>query len=124
MDDSFDEILSLVSQTKRDLYQQIGMEKAAQKETVVAARHQLSAAIGAAKNKKYREALRQLKQLQSLLENADLLESEWAELYVAQAICFARMGDKKDMAQVWKKAQTLEPDNDVLKEIAVKLGLV
>lgn len=124
MDDSFDEILSLVSQAKRDLLNQIGLEKAAQKETVVAARHQLSAAIGAAKNKQYREALRQFRQLQSLLETADLLESEWAELYVAQAICFARLGEKKDMAQVWKRAQILEPDNEVLKEIAVKLGLV
>lgn len=124
MDDSFDEILSLVSQTKRDLYRQIGMEKAAQKETISAARHQLSAAIGAAKSKKFREALRQFKQLQSLLEDADLLESEWAELYVAQAICLARLGEKKEMARVWKKAQMREPDNQVLKEIAVKLGLV
>ncbi len=124
MDDSMDEILSLVSQAKRDLLDQIGMKKATQKETLSAARYQLNAAIGAVKDKKYHEALRQFKQLQSLLEDADLLKSEWAELYVAQAICFARLGDKKEMAQVWKKAQTLEPDNQVLKEIAVKLALL
>ncbi len=44
--------------------------------------------------------------------------------YVAQAICLARLGDRKEMARVWKKAQALEPDNEVLKEIAVKLGLL
>ena len=53
-----------------------------------------------------------------------MLESEWAEIYVAQAICHARLGDMGATRQVWQKANAREPDNEALKRIAVRLDLV
>jgi tetratricopeptide (TPR) repeat protein len=124
MSDPLDEILSLVSQAKQELYNQVGMKSAAEKEQVRAAKYQLEAAIGAAREGKFGEALRLFKNLQNIIEESKLIESEWAEIYVAQAICHARLGQKYDMKQVWQKAYRLEPSNAALKEIAVRLGLL
>jgi hypothetical protein len=119
-----DEILSLVSQAKSDLYKKVGDENAAAKELVRSARLLLSAALGAARKENYRESLRLFEALQKNLQEGKLLASEWAEIYLVQAICHARLGQKREMAAAWGKAQTLEPDNEILKQTAKRLGLV
>jgi tetratricopeptide (TPR) repeat protein len=125
MDDgTFDEILSLVSQAKSDLYREVGWEDKAVQERVKAARYQLDAALGAARQGDYRQALRLFVGLQSTLQEGNLEPDEWAEIYVAQAICHTRLGEKRAMKKAWKKAQTLEPDNEKLREVAIRLGLV
>jgi len=124
VEDSLDEILSLVSQTKRDLYRKIGLEKKAEEEHIRAAKYDLDAAIASARDGKFSEALRLFGQLQSKLQESNLLESEWAEIYVAQAICHARLGQKREMALIWQKAYQLEPDNNELKRIAKRLSLL
>ena len=86
--------------------------------------YNLDAAIAAARQGEYREALWLFGKLQRTLEEGGLLESQWAEIYVAQAICHARLGDMGATRQVWQKANAREPDNEALKRIAVRLGLV
>lgn len=124
MNDSFDEILALVSQTKTDLAKQIGWQDVAIKEQAKTARWQLSAALGAAQNGDYQDALRLFDALQKTLQDANLLSSEWAEIHLARAICYARLGEKRAMKRAWNKAQALEPDNEILKETAIRLGLI
>jgi len=124
MQDVFDEIMGLVSQAKSDLARQIGLHDVAAQEKFKAARYQLDAAVAAGRQGDYRQALRLFKSLQSTLQESGLLKSEWAEIYVVQAICYARLGDLKATRDVWQKAQALEPDNERLREIAVRLGLV
>jgi tetratricopeptide (TPR) repeat protein len=124
MEDMMDEIMGLVSQAKSDLAREIGLEDAATQERVKAARYNLDAAVAAARQGEYHEALRLFTKLQRTLEEGGLLESEWAEIYVAQAICHARLGDMGATRRVWQKANALEPDNEELKRIAVRLGLV
>lgn len=124
VEDPFDEILSLVSQAKSDLYRDVGWADKAARETVQAARYQLDAALASAKQGNYREALHLLRALQKILQENNLLASEWAEIYVAQAICHARLGEKREMKAAWRKASELEPDNDKLKEIAKGRGLL
>ncbi len=124
MTDTFDEILSLVAQTKRDIYKEIGFEKEAGQEQLKAARYNLDAALAASRGGKYREALRLFVSLQNLLQENELLQSEWAEIYVAQAICYAKLGHKREMELTWQKAYQLEPSNETLKSIAKRLGLL
>jgi tetratricopeptide (TPR) repeat protein len=124
MDETFDEILSLVSQAKSDLYQQVGWKDEATRERVKAARRQLDAALGAAQQGDYRQALRLLGDLQKILQAGNLERNEWAEIYVAQAICHSRLGEKRETQAAWQKAHALEPDNEKLRAIAVRLELV
>jgi tetratricopeptide (TPR) repeat protein len=124
MEDMMDEIMGLVSQAKSDLAREIGLEDTATQERVKAAKYNLDAAVAAARQGEYREALRLFAKLQRTLEEGGLLESEWAEIYVAQGIYHARLGDMRATRQVWQKANALEPDNEKLKRIAVRLGLV
>ena len=124
MNDPLDEILSLVSQVKVDLARQIGCNDVAAREQVKAARWNLSAAIGAAQQGNYQEALRLFDSLQKILEDGNLLVSEWAEIYLAQAICHARLGNKRAMESAWKKASQLGPDDDTLRQVAARLGLI
>jgi tetratricopeptide (TPR) repeat protein len=123
-DDPFDEIMSLVSQVKADLIQEIGWEDVATRERLKAARWQLSAAIGAAQQGDYRQALRLLNALQKMLRECNLAANDWAEIYLAMSICYARLGEKRAMKRTWKQAHELEPDNDKLKDMASRLGLI
>jgi Flp pilus assembly protein TadD len=118
MNDPFDEIMALVLQSKAEAAKKIGWEDVATREQVKAAKWQLSAAIGAAQQGNYQEALRLFEALRTMLPTSE------AEIYVAQAICYARLGRKREMRQAWRKANKLEPDNEKLKEIAINLGLV
>ena len=122
--DTFDEILSLVHQAKTELAQQSGLEKVAQAERIKSARYQLNAALAAAREQKYTEALRLFNSLQTILQQGHLLQSEWAEIYVAQAMCHARLGQKREMKRMWNLAHKLEPDNEKLKTIAKQLGMI
>ena len=124
MDETFDEILSLVSQAKSDLYRQVGWKDEATRERVKAARRQLDAALGAARQGDYRQALRLFGSLQKILQAGNLEQDEWAEIYVAQAICHSRLGEKRETKAAWQKAHALEPDNEKLRAIAARLGLV
>lgn len=123
-DDPFDEIMSLVSQAKADLVRRIGWEDVATRERLKAAHWQLSAAIGAARQDDYREALRLFDTLQKILREGNLVANEWAEIYLAKAICYARLGEKRAMKRAWKQAHELEPNNDKLKDMAIRLGLI
>ncbi len=124
LEDPLDEIMALVLQAKADLARQVGWEDVAAKEQAKAAQWNLSAAVGAAQQGDYQEALRLFDSLQKILEDGNLLPSEWAEIYLAQAICHARLGNKRAMKRAWKKASQLEPDNDTLRQVAARLGLV
>jgi hypothetical protein len=68
--------------------------------------------------------LRLFVSLQSTLQAGNLERDEWAEIYVAQAICHSRLGEKRKMKADWQKAHALEPDNEKLRAIAARLGLV
>ena len=122
-DDFFDELRSITAQTKRDLYKDLGSTQRANQAHFEAVRHQLDAAIAAARKGNYREALRLFAAMQKMLHEVKL-QHEWAEILVAQAICYAKLGDKREMTNAWNRAYNLEPDNEKLKEIAIKLGLV
>jgi len=124
VEDMMDEIMGLVSQAKSELAEEIGLEDTAIQERVKAARYNLDAAVAATRQGEYREALRLFDKLQRTLQEGGLLESEWAEIYVAQAICHARMGDERATRRVWQRANELEPNNEKLKKIAIRLGLV
>jgi tetratricopeptide (TPR) repeat protein len=123
MDDLFDELRIITAKAKQDLLTELGSRQT-QLAQIEVARRQLEAAIASAQRGKYQDALRLFGELQGTLHKSNLLQSEWAEIYVAQAICYARLGDKGGMKEVWGKAIGLEPDNEKLKEIAVKLGLL
>jgi tetratricopeptide (TPR) repeat protein len=123
MDDLFSELLVITAKSKQDLLTGLGSRQA-QLAQIDVARRQLEAALASAQKGKYQDALRLFRDLQGTLHKSNLLQSEWAEIYVAQAICFARLGDKAGMKEVWEKAVDLEPDNEKLREIAVRLGLI
>jgi tetratricopeptide (TPR) repeat protein len=124
MPDDYEEILALVRRAKADLYDQLDDGPAARQERVKAAHTYLNGAMGAASEGRYKDALRMLKQLTAVLEEAQLLPEEWAEIYVAQAICHARLGQTRQKDAAWKRAKDLEPDNEVLRQIAVRRGLI
>jgi tetratricopeptide (TPR) repeat protein len=123
MDDLFDELLVITAKAKQDLLTGLGSRQA-QLAQIDVARRQLEAAIASAQQEKYQDALRLFGNLQDTLHKSNLLQSEWAEIYVAQAICYARLGDKGGMKEVWERAVELEPDNEKLREIAIRLGLL
>lgn len=122
-DDLFDELLIITAKAKKDLLDEIGSRQA-QLAQVDVAKRQLEAAISSAQQGKYQDALRLFRDLRLTLQGANLLQTEWAEIYVAQAICNSRLGDKAATKEAWGKAIALEPDNEKLRAIAVKLGLI
>jgi len=123
-DDFFDELLSMTSQVKRDLYKDLGSMQRANHAQLETAKHQLDAAMESARQGNYREALRFFLSLQKTLHESNLFRKELAETYVAQAICYAKLGDNKEMRAAWNKACNIEPDDEKLKAIAVRLGLI
>ena len=120
----FDEIFSLIADTKKDLYNDLGETAKAEHFNLQAARHDLNGALRSAKAGDFKTALRLFTKIQNALQDSHLLQSEWAEIYVAQAICYGRLGRKREMAMVWKRASALEPDNEKLKRIAQRLELI
>jgi tetratricopeptide (TPR) repeat protein len=124
MRNDYEEILGLVRRVKADLYDQLDDAPLARKERIKAANDYLQGAMNEASEGRYKEALRMFRQLQAVLEEANLLPEEWAELYVVQAICHARLGQKREQDIAWKQAKALEPDNKVLLQIAIRRGLV
>lgn len=121
--DDYEEILALVSQTRSALYLKLGNPDKAAQEQITTANHYLDAALSAAFRGKYREAIRLFNKLQELLALGGL-NAPWPEIYVALAICYSRLGEKHEMASAYRKAYDLESNDQKLKEIAIRLGLI
>ncbi len=122
--DDLDEILSLVSQTNKDWYQDASWKHRAAQERIKVARHQLNMALTAARQGDCRYASRLLVVVKNTLQENNLEPDEWLQIYVAQAICHARLGEKGAMISAWKRAYALEPNCEKLREVATHLGLI
>ena len=122
--DDYEEILALVSQTRSELYLKLGNPDKAAQERITTANHYLDAALVAACNGKYREAIRVFNKLQDLLVSGKMPDAPWPEIYVALAICHSRLGERHETEVAYRKAYDLEPNDQKLKEIAIRLGLI
>jgi hypothetical protein len=122
--DNLDEILSLVSQPDNDWYRDAPWRQKAAQERIQVARHQLDTALTAARQGDWLYASRLLVVVRNTLEENNLEPDEWLQIYVTEAICHARLGEKGAMISAWKKARALEPNYEKLQEVATRLGLI
>jgi hypothetical protein len=121
--DDLENLLPFTSQPD-DWYQDNRWKHRAAQERIQIARHQFETALTAIRQCDCRRASRLLVVVQNSLDEADLTRDEWLEVYVAQMICYAWLGDKKAIHSAWKKARALEPDSVKLQEVGVRLGLL
>ncbi len=121
--DDLEEILALVSQTRKELYLKLGNPDKAAQEQITTANHYLDAALSAAFQGKYREAIRLFNKLQDSLTQGKL-HAPWPEIYIALAICHSRLGEKQKAESAYQQAYQREPNDQKLKEIAARLGLI
>jgi hypothetical protein len=122
--DNLDEILSLVSQTDNDWYRDATWKHKAAQERIKVARHQLDTALTAARQGDCLYASRLLVVVRNTLQEDNLRPDEWLQIYVAEAICYARLGEKGAMTLAWQQACALEPSYEKLQEVATRLGLI
>jgi hypothetical protein len=107
-----------------DWYQDTRWKHRAAQERIQIARRQFETALTAIRQCDCRRASQLLVVVHYALDEDDLTRDEWLEVYVAQMICYAWLGDKKAIHSAWKKARMLEPDSVKLQEVGVRLGLL
>jgi hypothetical protein len=122
--DNLDEILALISQTDSDWYRDATWKHKAAQERVKVAKCQLDTALTAAREGDCLYASRLLVVVRNTLQENNLNRDEWLQIYVAEAICRARLGEKGAMISAWNKARALEPNCEKLREVATSLGLI